>query len=116
MAVNASGPVVGGASERTGSPLSVRPFRSPATSRRCLFRPLFFRCLGNLARRLNVLLPTTRTNTGGNKPEDAMISLKKRYQKLKRAATRMMMAGDVQRYLHALRLMNTLRSRMAAVA
>lgn len=54
--------------------------------------------------------------TGGDKTENAMISLKKRYQKLKRAATRMMMAGDVQRYLHALRLMNTLRSRMATAA
>lgn len=81
-----------------------------------MFSPLFFRCLGNLARLLNVILLTIRTNTVGDKPEDAMISLKKRYQKLKRAATRMMMAGDVQRYLHALRLMNTLRSRMAAAA
>lgn len=35
----------------------------------------------------------------------------KRYLKLKNAATRLMMAGDVDRYMHALRLMNTLRSR-----
>ena len=45
-----------------------------------------------------------------------MFSQMKRYLKLKQAATRLMVAGDVQRYLHALRLMNTLRSRMAAAA
>lgn len=32
------------------------------------------------------------------------------------AATRMMMAGDVERYLHALRLLFALRSRSLAIA
>ena len=32
-----------------------------------------------------------------------------RYQKIKRAATRLMLNGDVERYMHALRLMNSLR-------
>jgi len=32
-----------------------------------------------------------------------------RYQKIKRAATRLMLKGDVERYLHALRLMSSLR-------
>lgn len=40
----------------------------------------------------------------------------KRYLKVKALATRLMMAGDVQRYLHALRLMHALRSRGAAMA
>lgn len=40
----------------------------------------------------------------------------KRYLKLKQAATRLMMAGDLERYLHALRLMHTLRMRTGAVA
>ncbi len=45
-----------------------------------------------------------------------MFSQMKRYLMLKQAATRLMVAGDVQRYLHALRLMNDLRSRNNAVA
>ena len=32
-----------------------------------------------------------------------------RYQKIKRAATRLMLNGDVERYMHALRLMSSLR-------
>lgn len=40
----------------------------------------------------------------------------KRYLKLKQAATRLMMAGDLERYLHALRLMHVLRMRTGAVA
>ncbi|HEX2618249.1 MAG TPA: hypothetical protein VHL57_11950 [Flavobacteriales bacterium] len=40
----------------------------------------------------------------------------KRYLKLKIAATRLMMAGDVDRYMHALRLMSTLRNRGLAVS
>lgn len=39
-----------------------------------------------------------------------MFSQMKRYLKLKQAATRLMVAGDVQRYLHALRLMHDLRA------
>ncbi len=45
-----------------------------------------------------------------------MFSQMKRYLKLKQAATRLMVAGDVQRYLHALRLMHALRARNGAVA
>lgn len=45
-----------------------------------------------------------------------MFSPKERYLKLKQVATRMMVAGDVQRYLHALRLMYALRARTGAVA
>ncbi|HRH36737.1 MAG TPA: hypothetical protein PK760_00235 [Flavobacteriales bacterium] len=37
-----------------------------------------------------------------------------RYHKIKDAARRLMLAGDVERYLHALRLMNGLRSTGAA--
>ena len=33
----------------------------------------------------------------------------KRYLKLKQAATRLMIAGDLQRYMHALRLMECSR-------
>jgi len=40
----------------------------------------------------------------------------KRYLDLKTAATRLMMAGDVDRYMHALRLMSVLRSRGLAAA
>lgn len=40
----------------------------------------------------------------------------KRYLKLKQAATRLMMAGDVSRYLRALRLMHALRRQQAALA
>ena len=40
-----------------------------------------------------------------------MLTQVKRYLRLKREATRLMVAGDVERYLHALRLMNELRSR-----
>ncbi|HQV37704.1 MAG: hypothetical protein IPO60_02755 [Flavobacteriales bacterium] len=39
-----------------------------------------------------------------------------RAQKLMNAATRMMMAGDVERYLHALRLLFALRMRPVAMA
>lgn len=39
-----------------------------------------------------------------------------RYEKLKETAKRLMAAGDVRRYLHALRLMHDLRARMVAVA
>ncbi|MBS1546387.1 MAG: hypothetical protein JST38_12340 [Bacteroidetes bacterium] len=39
-----------------------------------------------------------------------------RARKLKDAATRMMMAGDVERYMHALRLLITLRGRSVALA
>ncbi|MEO5583827.1 MAG: hypothetical protein ABIQ75_00105 [Flavobacteriales bacterium] len=39
-----------------------------------------------------------------------------RAQKLMNAATRMMMAGDVERYLHALRLLVDLRTRPVAMA
>lgn len=42
-----------------------------------------------------------------------MFSHLKRYLTLKREATRLMMAGDVQRYMRALRLMSDLRSRPA---
>ena len=42
-----------------------------------------------------------------------MFSPMKRYLQLRQAATRLMVAGDVQRYLHALRLMHDLRSRAA---
>jgi hypothetical protein len=45
-----------------------------------------------------------------------MFSQMKRYLKLKQAATRLMVACDVQRYLHALRLMHDLRTRTGAVA
>jgi hypothetical protein len=45
-----------------------------------------------------------------------MISPLQRYLKLKQAATRSMLAGDVQRYLHALRLMYALRSRTAVMS
>ena len=45
-----------------------------------------------------------------------MLSQMKRYLKLKQAATRLMVAGDVQRYMHALRLMHDLRARTGAVA
>ncbi len=52
-----------------------------------------------------------------NTPNDnAMFTQMKRYLKLKQAATRLMVAGDVQRYLHALRLMHDLRTRTGAVA
>ncbi len=40
----------------------------------------------------------------------------KRYLKVKQAATRLMIAGDLQRYMHALRLMDVLRARIATVA
>jgi hypothetical protein len=40
----------------------------------------------------------------------------KRYLKLKQAATRLMIAGDLHRYMHALRLMDVLRTRIATVA
>lgn len=43
-----------------------------------------------------------------------MFSTIERYLKLKQAATKLMMAGDVQRYMHALRLMSDLRSRGSA--
>ncbi len=39
-----------------------------------------------------------------------------RYLKLKQVATRLMVAGDVQRYLQALRLMNELRTRSGLAA
>ena len=39
-----------------------------------------------------------------------------RAQKLMNVATRMMMAGDVERYLHALRLLFALRMRPMAIA
>ena len=39
-----------------------------------------------------------------------------RYSKLKDMAMRLMAAGDLRRYLHALRLMHDLRARTAAVA
>ncbi|MFT3884286.1 MAG: hypothetical protein QM724_02295 [Flavobacteriales bacterium] len=45
-----------------------------------------------------------------------MIDQVKRYLKLKTAATRSMLAGDLDRYMHALRLMSTLRSRGLAVS
>jgi hypothetical protein len=45
-----------------------------------------------------------------------MFSQMKRYLKLKQVATRLMVAGDVQRYLHALRLMHDLRARNGAAA
>lgn len=45
-----------------------------------------------------------------------MISPTDRYLKLKQAATRLMVAGDVRRYMHALRLMHDLRSRGVAMA
>ena len=45
-----------------------------------------------------------------------MLNPIERYGKLKQAATRLMVAGDVQRYLHALRLMHALRSRHVAAA
>lgn len=59
----------------------------------------------NLARRLTV----ERTEPLTTEPM-------KRYLQLKQAATRLMMAGDLQRYLHALRLMHILRMRTGAVA
>ena len=61
-----------------------------------------------MARRLKVLF--THPN------DNAMFTQMKRYLKLKQAATRLMVAGDVQRYLHALRLMHDLRTRTGAVA
>lgn len=39
-----------------------------------------------------------------------------RAQKLSEVATRMMMAGNVNRYLHALRLVMALRARKVAMA
>lgn len=39
-----------------------------------------------------------------------------RARKLKDAATRMMMAGNVERYVHALRLLFALRARQVAMA
>lgn len=39
-----------------------------------------------------------------------------RAEKLMNAATRMMMVGDVERYLHALRLLFALRTRPVVVA
>lgn len=39
-----------------------------------------------------------------------------RAQKLMNAATRMMVAGDVQRYLHALRLLFAMRTRTIRIA
>ena len=45
---------------------------------------------------------------------NAMFTHSKRYQKLKQAATRLMVAGDVERYLHALRLMSNLRTQPLA--
>lgn len=45
-----------------------------------------------------------------------MFSHAKRYLTLKREATRLMMAGDVQRYMRALRLMSDLRSRPGMAA
>ncbi len=45
---------------------------------------------------------------------NAMCTHSKRYQKLKQTATRLMVAGDVERYLHALRLMSSLRSQPLA--
>ncbi|MBK9761697.1 MAG: hypothetical protein IPO90_17480 [Flavobacteriales bacterium] len=45
-----------------------------------------------------------------------MLNPMKRYLFLKQAATRLMVAGDVQRYLHALRLMHAMRSRGTATA
>ena len=36
--------------------------------------------------------------------------------KLKRAATRLMVAGDIARYMHALRLMHDLRKRPSLAA
>lgn len=42
-----------------------------------------------------------------------MESPKNRYEKLKDAARRMMLAGEVDRYMQALRLMQRLRSRSA---
>lgn len=56
-----------------------------------------------MARGLKVLYTHTQTTT-------TMFSQMKRYLKLKQAATRLMVAGDVQRYLHALRLMHDLRA------
>ncbi len=41
---------------------------------------------------------------------NTMFTRSKRYQMLKQAATRLMVAGDVERYLHALRLMSNLRT------
>jgi hypothetical protein len=46
-------------------------------------------------------------------PKNDHVMLSLRYLKLKRAATRLMAAGDLTRYMHALRLMHTLRSRNA---
>ncbi len=37
-----------------------------------------------------------------------------RYQKIKNAARRLMLAGDVERYMHALRLMSGLRPELVA--
>jgi hypothetical protein len=45
-----------------------------------------------------------------------MISQVKRYLTLKREAMRLMIAGDVQRYMRALRLMNTLKDKGMAPA
>jgi hypothetical protein len=46
-----------------------------------------------------------------SQPENDHVMLSLRYLKLKRAATRLMVAGDLMRYMHALRLMHTIRSR-----
>ena len=45
-----------------------------------------------------------------------MFTQMKRYLRLKQAATRLMVAGDVQRYLHALRLMHDLRTHLGGQA
>jgi hypothetical protein len=63
-----------------------------------------------LARTLNVLFRNTTQYL------KAMITQVKRYLNLKSAATRLMMAGDVDRYMHALRLMSVLRNRGLAVS
>ena len=39
-----------------------------------------------------------------------------RYQKIKRAATRLMLNGDVERYMHALRLLSSLRTAAPGLA
>jgi hypothetical protein len=49
-------------------------------------------------------------------PENDHVMLSLRYLKLKRAATRLMVAGDLMRYMHALRLMHTIRSRYGLAA
>ena len=53
--------------------------------------------------------PETRTNHSKR-------TTMERYSKLKEMAMRLMAAGDLRRYLHALRLMHDLRARTAAVA